>query len=158
MARGQQEPDPRELRAACAAVRNNCACSGLRRAAREMTQRYERVLAPSGVKATQFPILVALGERDEIPILPLAEGLGLERTTLTRNLRILEGRGLVTVAAPEHDARMRLASITPEGRRVLGHALELWRAEQHDLVEAFGRDRLHELFGNLSELTGAGAG
>jgi DNA-binding MarR family transcriptional regulator len=157
MARGQQDPDPRELRAACAAVRSNCACSGLRRAAREMTQRYERVLAPSGVKATQFPILVALGGRDEIPIVPLAEGLGLERTTLTRNLRILEARGLVTVAAPEHDARMRLASITPAGRRVLGHALELWRAEQHDLVEAFGQDRLHGLFGDLSELTGAGA-
>jgi DNA-binding MarR family transcriptional regulator len=154
----RHEPDPRELRAACAAVRAGCACSGLRRAAREMTQRYERALAPSGVRATQFPILVALGEREEIPIVPLAEGLGLERTTLTRNLRILEGRGLVTVAAAEHDARMRLASITPEGRRVLGHALELWRAEQHDVVEAFGRERLRELFGDLADLTAAGAG
>jgi hypothetical protein len=40
---------------------------------------------------------------------------------------------------------------------VLGHALELWRAEQHDLVAAFGQDRLHGLFGDLSDLTGAGA-
>jgi DNA-binding MarR family transcriptional regulator len=157
MVESQQEPDPRELRTACAAVRANCACSGLRRAAREMTQRYERALAPSGVRATQFPILVALGEHEEIPIVPLAEAVGLERTTLTRNLRILEARGLVTVAAAEHDARMRLASITSDGRRVLGRALELWRAEQHDVVEAFGRDRLHELFGDLSDLTGAGA-
>jgi DNA-binding MarR family transcriptional regulator len=158
MTGGQQEPDPRELRTACAAVRASCACNGLRRAAREMTQRYERALAPSGVKATQFPILVALGEHEEIPIVPLAEALGLERTTLTRNLRILERRGLVTVDAAEHDARMRLASITSDGRRVLARALELWRAEQHAVVEAFGQGRLHELFGDLSDLVGAGAG
>lgn len=157
MAYSEQEPNTRELRAACAAVRAECACNNVRRAAREITQRYERALAPSGVKATQFPILVALGEGEPIPIVPLAEGLALDRTTLTRNLRILEGRGLVTVAAAEHDARVRLASITGEGLRVLAHALELWRAEQHDVVEAFGQSRLRAFFGDLSELTHAGA-
>ena len=105
MAGSRQDPDPRELRAGCAEVRAGCACSGLRRAAREITQRYERALAPSGVKATQFPILVALGEGEAIPIVPLAEGLALDRTTLTRNLRILEGRGLVTV-----DVRDRMSN------------------------------------------------
>ena len=154
--RSVHEPDPLAVRARCAEVRADCACNGLRRAAREITQRYERALAPSGVKATQFPILVALGEREQIPIVPLAEGLGLDRTTLTRNLRILEGRGLVTVSAAEHDARMRLASITDEGLRVLAHALELWRAEQHEVAEAFGQDRLRALFGDLSELTHTG--
>ena len=152
----KHEPGARELAAACATVRAGCACSGMRRAAREMTQRYERALAPSGIKATQFPILVALGEREAIPILPLAQALALDRTTLTRNLRILEGRGLVTVAAPPHDARMRLASITDDGRRVLAHALELWRAEQRAVVEAFGEARLRALFGDLAELTQAG--
>ena len=152
----EQEPDPRAVRAACAEVRATCASSGLRRAAREMTQRYERALAPSGIKATQFPILVALGAGDPVPIVPLAERLGLDRTTLTRNLRILERRGLVAVSAAEHDARIRLARVTDEGLRVLAHALELWRAEQHEVTEAFGQDRLRELFGELSELTHAG--
>jgi DNA-binding MarR family transcriptional regulator len=158
MAEGdEREPDVREVRAACAAVRTDCACDGVRRAAREITQRYERALAPSGIKATQFPILVALGEGEPIPIVPLAEALALDRTTLTRNLRILEGRGLATVSAAPHDARMRLASITGEGLRVLARALELWRAEQRDVVAAFGQARLRELFGDLSELTHAGA-
>ena len=151
------EPDRSAVRAACAEVRADCACNGLRRAAREITQRYERALAPSGIKATQFPILVALGAGEPVPIVPLAEGLGLDRTTLTRNLRILEERGLVTIGAAEHDARMRLASITGEGLRVLAHALELWRAQQHEVAEAFGQDRLRALFGDLSELTRAGA-
>jgi DNA-binding MarR family transcriptional regulator len=138
-----------------AAVRD-CACKGLRRAARDITQRYERALAPSGVKATQFPILVALGEGDAIPLTPLADALALDRTTLTRNLRILEGRGLVTIGAAAHDGRMRVVSITGEGLRVLAQALELWRAEQDEIVAAFGEERLRALFGDLSELTHAG--
>jgi DNA-binding MarR family transcriptional regulator len=158
MAPRDERPGARDVGAACAVVRAECACEGLRRAAREITQRYERALAPSGVKATQLPILVALGGGESIPILPLAAGLGLDRTTLTRNLRILEGRGLVTIAAAPHDARMRLAAIADEGLRVLAHALELWSAEQRDLAEAFGQDRLRALLGDLSQLTQAGAG
>lgn len=122
-----------------------------------MTQRYERALAPSGVKATQFPILVALGAGDAIPLTPLADALALDRTTLTRNLRILEGRGLVTVAGVQQDGRMRMVGITDEGLRVLAHALELWRAEQGDVVEAFGEGRLRALLGDLSDLTHADA-
>ena len=150
----QRQHDLGELRAA---ARADCACNALRQAAREMTQRYERALAPSGVKATQFPILVALGAGDAIPLTALADALALDRTTLTRNLRILEGRGLVTVAGVRDDGRMRLVSITDDGLRVLAHALELWRVEQGDVVEAFGEARLRALFGDLSDLTGAGA-
>jgi DNA-binding MarR family transcriptional regulator len=152
-----RQPSPHELRAGCAAVRAACACNGLRQAAREITQRYERALAPSGVKATQFPILVALGAGEPIPLTPLADGLALDRTTLTRNLRILEGRGLVTVGGAQQDGRMRMVSITDEGLGVLAHALELWRAEQDDVVEAFGEARLRGLLGDLSDLTHAGA-
>lgn len=156
MAHRQRQPSRRELHAACAEVRADCACNGLRRAAREITQRYERALAPSGVKATQLPILVALGAAGPVPITPLAEGLALDRTTLTRNLRILEQRGLVTIGAAQHDARVRLASITDEGLQVLAQALELWREAQGDVVEAFGQARLRALFGELSDLTHAG--
>src|SRR3954470_23134027 len=154
MAAAHQQLSPGELRAP---ARADCACNALRRAAREITQRYERALAPSGVKATQFPILVALGERDAIPLTPLADALALDRTTLTRNLRILEGRGLVTIGAAAHDGRMRVVSITGEGLRVLAQAVELWRAEQDEIVAAFGEERLRALFGDLSELTHAGA-
>jgi DNA-binding MarR family transcriptional regulator len=153
---GQQQPTPRELGAACAAVRAGCACNGLRQAAREITQRYERALAPSGVKATQFPILVALGPGEPIPLTPLADGLALDRTTLTRNLRILEGRGLVTVGGAQQDGRMRMVRITDEGLRVLAQALELWRVEQGGVVEAFGEARLRGLLGDLSDLIRAG--
>jgi DNA-binding MarR family transcriptional regulator len=149
----ERQPNPNELRAA----RAGCACNRLRQAAREITQRYERALAPSGVKATQFPILLALAAGEPIPLTPLADGLALDRTTLTRNLRILEGRGLVTVAGMQEDGRMRMVSITGDGLRVLAHALELWRSVQDDVVDEFGEARLRGLLGDLSDLAHAGA-
>ncbi|MGI8800891.1 MAG: MarR family winged helix-turn-helix transcriptional regulator [Solirubrobacteraceae bacterium] len=136
----------------CAAVRTLCACNQLRRTARAMTQHYERALAPSGLKATQLPILVALGEGRPVPITPLAGGLALDRTTLTRNLRVLEQRGLVTMATDAGDARVHLVTLTDDGARVLGDALTIWRELQREVEEAFAGPRLEALFAELSTL------
>ena len=68
---------------------------------------------------THLPILVALGSKGDLSMTILAEKLSLDRTTLTRNLRILEVRGLVQIVAHEEDARVHLADI---GARVLGEA------------------------------------
>ena len=141
----------------CMHVRKMCACNQLRRATRGITALYEAAMAASGVKVTQLPILVGLGSEGDLSVTTLADALALDRTTLTRNLRILERRGLVTVGGVQQDGRMRMVSITDEGLRVLAHALELWRVEQSDVVEAFGEARLRGLLGDLSDLTDAGA-
>ena len=143
-------PDDLEM---CAAMRATCACNHLRRAARAVTQRYERDLAPSGLKATQLPILVALAGGGAIPLTPLAEALGLERTTLTRNLRVLEERGLVMIVADPADARLRLATLTDAGADVLSDALARWRQTQDAVTEAFGAPRLAALVSELSSIT-----
>jgi DNA-binding MarR family transcriptional regulator len=106
----------------CAKVSTLCVCNQLRRTAREITQRYDDALAESGVAVTQLPILVALGSKGDLPMTILAGKLSLDRTTLTRNLRILEIRGLVQIVAHEEDARVHLASLTSAGARVLGEA------------------------------------
>jgi DNA-binding MarR family transcriptional regulator len=123
-----------------------------------MTQRYERALAPSGLKATQLPILVALGVGGAIPITPLAEALALERTTLTRNLSVLEQRGLVTVLDDPTDARVRLATLTDAGARVLSDALLRWRDAQDALTAEFGASRLDALIAELSDIAATAAG
>jgi DNA-binding MarR family transcriptional regulator len=105
----------------CAKVSTLCACNQLR-TAREITQRYDDALAQSGVAVTQLPILVALGSNDDLPMTILADKLSLDRTTLTRNLRILEIGGLVQIVPHEEDARVHLASLTSAGARVLGEA------------------------------------
>jgi DNA-binding MarR family transcriptional regulator len=106
----------------CAKVSTSAPATSLRRTAREITQRYDDALAESGVAVTQLPILVALGSKGDLPMTILAGKLSLDRTTLTRNLRILEIRGLVQIVAHEEDARVHLASLTSAGARVLGEA------------------------------------
>jgi DNA-binding MarR family transcriptional regulator len=136
----------------CAKVSASCACDQLRRAARELTQHYDAALARSGLAVTQLPILVALGSRGELPITILADVLSLDRTTLTRNLKILEGRGLVRIVAHEDDARVHLASLTSAGARVLGEALERWEQLQARIEREFDAARLGNLSRELAAL------
>jgi DNA-binding MarR family transcriptional regulator len=137
----------------CTQVRAMCACNQLRRATRGVTQLYETGMAPSGVKVTQLPILVALGSEGDLPITRLAGALSLERTSLTRNLSVLEKRGLIRITEHEGDARVRMVSLTRDGARVLSGALAHWGAMQNVVEERFGRPRLEALYDELVALS-----
>ena len=137
----------------CTQVRAMCACDGLRRATRGVTQHYDAVVADSGLKVTQLPILVALGMAGDLSVTALAGALALDRTTLTRNLRVLEDRGLLHTYTREDDARMRVVSLTAEGSAVLGRALERWETVQDEVQERFGSERLRALLGELAALS-----
>ena len=139
----------------CSQVRAMCACNQLRRATRGITQLYDAALAPSGLKVTQLPILVALGSAGDLPVTTLADALALDRTTLTRNLRVLESRALVRTSESETDARVRMVSLTLEGSRVLSGALPRWEQMHRAVEERFGRERLIALYGELAALGAA---
>jgi DNA-binding MarR family transcriptional regulator len=138
----------------CAHVRSMCACNQLRRATRGITQLYEAAMAASGLKVTQLPILVGLGSSGDLSVTTLADALSLDRTTLTRNLRVLEERGLICTREQEGDARVRIVSLTLEGSRVLSGALLRWEAVQVEVEKRFGSDRLRALYDELDELSG----
>jgi DNA-binding MarR family transcriptional regulator len=144
--------DERTLQEACSRVVAECACEGLRRTARAVTQHYEDALAPSGLRATQFPILVALASAGPLPVTRLATALGLDRTTLTRNMRALLDQGLIAIADGE-DRRTRVVALTPKGRRSLAEALGMWEEAQASVEDRFGRGPLQGLHGELSRLT-----
>jgi DNA-binding MarR family transcriptional regulator len=129
-----------------------CACEGLRRTARTVTRQYEKALAPSGLKATQFPIVIALAAAGPLPVSVLAAALALDRTTLTRNLKGLVAQGVVEFA-PDDDRRVRVVRLTGEGGQALRRALPLWRQVQATVEAQFGQPRLHDLMAELSELT-----
>lgn len=120
-----------------------------------MTRVYDAAVTPGGPKVTQMPILVALGAGGDQPVTTLAENLGLDRTTLTRNLKVLDARGLVRTAEHEGDARVRMVSLTPEGSRALSRALARWRDVQAEVEERFGADRLRALYDELAALSAA---
>ncbi len=121
-----------------------CVCSGIRRAARAVTRHYQRHMRGTGLRGTQFSILVALINAGPSSIGRLANRLGVERTTLTRNLAPLEKKHWVTIAG-EPDGRVRLVAITAKGRSVARAALPGWRAAQASVGPKLKELRLAQL-------------
>lgn len=109
-----------------------CACQKMREASRKITRMYDESLRPAGIKATQFNVLTVVALKDEATLTELAETLGMERTTLSRNLGPLERNGLIKVSA-EGYRRARSANITNKGVEVMEKALPLWRLAQKSL-------------------------
>ena len=141
--------------AVCMEVRRMCACDQLRRATRGVTQLYDNGMTGSGLKVTQLPIFVGLASAGDMPLTVLADRLALDRTTLTRNLRVLEDRGLIRTYEADDDARVRMVSMTLEGSTVLTAALERWEQVQERVESRFGRDRLKALGDELAALSKA---
>src|SRR5438876_11565211 len=99
-----------------------CNCSTLRSATRVLTQAYDEVLRPSGLRTTQFSILARLAGVGPVPLSELAELLAMDRTTLARNLRPLEREDFLRLEVGS-DRRERLIHLTPAGRRALARAM-----------------------------------
>jgi len=114
-----------------------CLCLASRRAARAITRRFDQALRPHGIRATQFTLLAALALKGPQSIGTLAEFIGADRTTLTRNLAVAEERALVRIGSAE-DGRERIASITARGRQTLRRAFPAWRETQSALTGAIG--------------------
>lgn len=122
----------------------SCSCFAVRRAARAITQHYDRLLRPSGLRATQFTLLVVLALEGRKPLGRIADRLGTERTTLTRNLRPLVARGLVVVGS-HPDRRVQLLEASPRGVAAARKALPLWREAQRSIAGSFTPGALRSL-------------
>lgn len=133
-------------------VANTCTCFNLRKASRAITQLFDEKLQPSGLLITQFTILVAVSVAGSGTMNDLADGLGMDRTTLTRNLKPLEKQGLITIV-PGSDQRVRLVSLTDRGRAALVKALPLWESAQACVIEGLGESRWKVLLAGLSDTT-----
>lgn len=130
-------------------VAADCGNFKLRKAARVVTRVYERFTREAGLKPSQFSLLVALGLHGPVEMTRLAETMGMERTSLTRNLRPLEKDGLVSVV-PGRDRRTRAVDLTRHGRECLAQALPAWRQAQAYMAEQLGEQGWDELRRSLA--------
>jgi DNA-binding MarR family transcriptional regulator len=106
----------------------SCACLRARGRARSLTQLYDHILAPSGLKITQFSLVsILLAEPSTIG--ELAEAVNIDRTTLTRALAPLERKGFIAINDGK-DARMRIITLTDHGKSATLKALSLWKLAQ----------------------------
>src|SRR6516164_3437317 len=127
-----------------------CTCMRMRRATRRVTQIYDRALEPSGLTVSQFGLLAYLLGASRAPshassIGTIAEWLGMDPTTLNRNLKPLLAKGMVKNATDPADGRVRIVRITEKGLRTLREALPRWRNAQTAIKKAIGPKSMTEL-------------
>ena|ERR1700722_11905444 len=106
-----------------------CVFTAARRRSRDLTRAFEKAMRESGVRGTQFTLLATLIQTGPIATTRLADFQGLERTTLTRNLRPLIRDGLVQIDEAE-DRRVRKVAITPAGEEAARRAFPFWKKAQ----------------------------
>src|SRR5438309_8426549 len=114
-----------------------CVCSTLRMVSRAVTQLYDDILRPSGLRVTQFSVLATIARRGEANLRQLEHVLGIDQTTLTRSLDVLERDGVLERAS-HPDARIRAMKLTPKGRRALEAARPLWARAQDKVLRELG--------------------
>jgi DNA-binding MarR family transcriptional regulator len=128
------EPDSIDYMAAA-----GCFCLASRQAARKITRLYDGVMQKSGMRSTQFTILSQLMLRGELPIGKLASLLGMERTTLTRNLTPLEQRKWISIKSGD-DPRSRMLGITAQGRAAVRRGFPFWSQAQEEVGKLLGAE------------------
>lgn len=129
---------------------DSCTCSELRRAARAVTLLYDNAFRSSGLLSTQLGVLHVIYKSDSIRISHLAKELGMDRTTLTRNLSVLQRQGFIKISSGK-DNRTRIVMITNKGRTTIAKAIPLWNDVQNKVKEQMGETLWNELMVNLSQ-------
>jgi DNA-binding MarR family transcriptional regulator len=121
-----------------------CLCSQVRRLARKLSSLYDTLLSPEGLTITQYSLLVNIERAGQLSHTVLADKVGMERTTLTRNLGPLT-RAKWVAAGTGNDRRQHLLQLTAAGRRKLVRSLPLWEKAQLQFFSQIGSESLQEL-------------
>jgi DNA-binding MarR family transcriptional regulator len=126
----------------------NCVCFNLRWVTRKVTQFFDAEMRRHGIRPTQASILRALNAKENWSMAKLSDWLGMDRTTLVRNLRPLQRDGLVQAAGGGRGGRVEL-SITAKGRKKIEECLPAWRSAQSAAVKTLGEQRWSAVLSDL---------
>jgi DNA-binding MarR family transcriptional regulator len=131
-----------------------CASFNFRRTARAVTQLYDEALQESGIRSTQFAILVGIRKNQPVSIGALAEVLIIDQTTLTRSLRLLQKEGLINISE-RSTMRQRFLTMAPKGLHTLARSLPLWRKAHKHFVATVGSGHWLDLRNELEKIAHA---
>jgi DNA-binding MarR family transcriptional regulator len=131
-----------------------CLCTNLRRTTRAISNIYDAALAPTGIKITQFSLLRAVERNEPTAISELAEDMALDRTTLARNLALLERDRLLVLCAGE-DRRVTEVRLTQAGRKAIKKAMPIWSNTQQEVSRLLAPGRIEQLYDISREASNA---
>jgi DNA-binding MarR family transcriptional regulator len=123
----------------------------MRKVTRAVTQYFDRFLEPTGIRATQFTLLVALYSTKGKTLTEIAESLVMDRTTLTRNLKPLEKSGLINTVQTL-DKRSKAYVLSEKGEQIVEKCVPLWQQAQNSVVNSLGDDTYHDIIGKLARM------
>ncbi|NWJ48517.1 MAG: winged helix-turn-helix transcriptional regulator [Chloroflexi bacterium] len=118
-------------------MKSTCFCINLRRASRILTRLYDDELAPIGIPVTQYSLLANILRAPNSNLTELADELYLERTTLLRNLKILQAAGYISISHIKGEAGNKV-SLTEQGRLKIEEARPYWEKAQQKVRETLG--------------------
>ncbi|WDZ81258.1 MarR family winged helix-turn-helix transcriptional regulator (plasmid) [Ensifer adhaerens] len=118
---------------------SRCYCALLRKATRRVTSLYDDALEPIGINLAQFSMLRHIERGEPISMTELGRTIELERSTVSRNVKVLEGMGLVTTGSGK-DQREAVVELTENGRQILTDGAPLWEGAQDKIEARLGTD------------------
>ena len=134
-----------------------CTNFKLRQLLRRVSLVYDRAMAESDLKITQYSLLTHLEKLGPITQADLAKAMAMDSSTLSRNLRPLQSAGWVAIEAGA-DARSHALTLTASGRKKRAQAQQLWKKAQLTLNDTVGVDdvaSLHALIDRMSDALAA---
>jgi DNA-binding MarR family transcriptional regulator len=134
-------------------VYEHCLCLAAQRAARTLARRFDEAFRPLGITSWQFSLLMSLNREAPPSVGAIASTLGMDRTTLTANLKPLERRGLVQTSIDPEDRRGRRVTLTAAGGKLLRAALPIWRRTHAAIDATLPEDHAKVLRSSLRAMT-----
>ena len=119
-----------------------CYCTNLRRSSNAISEIYDTALKSTGLTIAQYYLPISLWRLGSANITHWAEHVGLDRSTMVRNIKPLQNRGLIE-AAP---GKGKTFALSAEGRTTLNSAVPLWQEAQKQIETALGKDDIEALF------------
>ncbi len=130
----------------------NCACGNLRKTTRTITQFYDKILQPTGLRSTQCSLLLDIYLNENISVCDLGYILLMDQSTVTRNIEVLRKSGYIDIKKEEKDCRKKSISITDKGLRVIEAATPIWHEAQGKIENGIGKVRFEELLKTLKDI------
>ena len=122
-----------------------CHCAVLRAATRRLGAAYDAALAPFGITIAQFSLMRTIARRQSVSLTDLGKALELDRSTVGRNVQVLERARLVATGRGKSDQREAIVTLTAQGQQILKKAAPAWETCQAEIERRLGKARLGAL-------------
>lgn len=122
--------------------KSSCYCTNLRRSTNVVSAFYDSILSEVGLTVAQYYLLVNLSRLGTVNITHLAKAVGLDRSTMVRNIKLLQNRGLVEIV----DGHGKTFALSSEGTMILEKAMPLWEKAQMQIEKILGKEDVEAIF------------